>query len=971
MPVEADTSKLEADVEQKVKRTRKPDPIEVPVLTDAEKFEQDFRAAMDEGVKASEDADRAMRGSFTAMSSGSRALQAAMKDLAPPADDAARSLQGVGDKAANAGTKAAGSSGGFNLAAAGMVPMIAGALALAPALAAIPAITTVVVAGAGTMALGFGGVVSALKDYGTQSAATGQSSAQLAQTAFANSVAIRNAEDAITQAKKQAAQAAQTSAQNIYSAEERVASSAYSLQQAEQTLQNAEQTEMDAQKALTQARIDAANKLVDLNNAAADSNIAVQQAQLTLVEAQEKLNAVMGSGLSTDDQKKQAQIDLAKAVQGVKDAQQHQVEAQQSANDANKTGVDGMQQVVSAQKAVTSATQGVASAQHGVASAALGQKDAQTALARAVAAAAQQQRDSAAAIAKAVQNLSDTYEQQRLAAAAAASSGQAAANKFARDMANLSPAAQAFVTQLIGMKGGLKELEATAQSTMLPGFSSLLNSLSGSLPGINTAVGKMGTLIGGLATQFGILFQSPAFRGELSAVFQQGLGFAQKFGDGITQMVQGVTTAVSQAGPIVSGLGDGFKTLLSSGIPEFFQGLVTNASGAGSALNGILTIVSNLLGPIGTLSSAVDAALAPALQVLASPAVQQALMSIATSLGQILLALSPVITMLAQGLAGALQIVAPLLASLAKFIQDNQRWLVPLAKAITIATIAWWGLNAAMAANPIVLIITGITTLVLGLIYAWEHFKGFRDFIKAMWKDIQAGFDLFLGFVKQWWPELLAPFTGGATLIVGHWNDIVNFVKLLPGRLAAAATGLWSWITRMWDNDVAGPISRAFDTVITSVTGLPGRLAKAGGGMWDWIRDTFKTAINTVIGWWDSLSFGIPKVHIPGTNVDVGGGSIGVPQIPYLAVGGMLPSGITAVIGERGWEPLRLPDGTVVVPHANAQQAMASAAAAGSAGGSRVQVELVSSGAEDYFLRFLRHAIRVRGGDVQKVLGVS
>lgn len=41
----------------------------------------------------------------------------------------------------------------------------------------------------------------------------------------------------------------------------------------------------------------------------------------------------------------------------------------------------------------------------------------------------------------------------------------------------------------------------------------------------------------------------------------------------------------------------------------------------------------------------------------------------------------------------------------------------------------------------------------------------------------------------------------------------------------------------------------------------------------------------------------------------------------------------------------------------------------GNGGGGTVQVELVSGGAEDYFLRFMRHAIRLRGGNVQSVLG--
>lgn len=1009
VPVEADASKLEVEAEAKVKAV-KTSPIKVPLEVDgaafeaellasfaegekhadeaskamlssfkalesgiralraasdelkpaaeaADDFETEFRKAMDEGARVSEDADREMRRSFTSMESGSRALRAALTELAPAAE--------------NAGKKIADSGNGFSLAALKMPALISGALALGPALAAIPAVTAAVVVGAGAMTLGFGGVISALKDYGQQTVSSGQSGAQLAQTEFSNAVAIRNAQQAITDAKKQAAQAAQSSANQIYSAQERVAQSAYSMQQAEQTLADAEKSEENAQKALTQARLDAANQLKDLNNQAADSVIAVQQAELNLTEARENLIKVTSSGLSTDDQKRQAQIDLQSATQGLKDAQQKQIESQQAADAANKSGVDGMANVVSAQDAVTKGAQGVASAQHGVADAAQAQKDAQTALARAVQASAQQQADSAEAIQKAVQNLADTQKQQALAAAAAASSGGASVNKFAQDMANLTPAGQAFVNQLLGMKGGFDQLKATAQTSLLPGFMPLLAGLSDSMPGINKAIDAMGHLIGGVATQFGQLLQSPAFRGELGKIFNDGLNAAKTFASGVVPMVEGVTNALSKAGPIVQGIANGFHTLMTSGIPDFFSGLTSNANGAGNLFQNVLTLVSNIAGPLGTISGAMATALAPAFQVLASPQVQQALQSLANSIAQILIVLSPVVTMIAQGLAGALRIAAPLLQSLAKFLQDNQTWVVPLAKGIALAAIAFWGLNAALAANPIVLVGMALAGLVLGLIYAWEHFAGFRDFMKAMWRDIQIGFDAFLGFVKKWWPELLAPFTLGASEIVGHWNSIVDFTKKLPGRLASAAAHIWDWVTQLWDKYVAGPVSKAFDTSVSWVAALPGRFARAGAGLWDWIRDSFKTAINTVIGWWNSLSFGIPKVHIPGTDIDVGGGTIGVPQIPYFARGGVLPAGLTAAIGDGGWEPLRLPDGTTVVPHANAQSAMNSATLTSGGAGGRVQVELVSSGAEDYFLRFLRHAIRVRGGNVQTVLGVN
>ena len=977
VPVEADASKLEQDVERKVKRTKKPAPIDVPVEASTGDFEQQFRAAMDEGIKASGDADRAMRQSFTSMESGSRSLRAAMADLEPAAEESGRGIEDAGNKADDAGKKASSAGGGFSLAALKMTGLITAALTLAPALAALPAVGAAITVGMGTMSLGLGGVISALKDYGAQSASSGQSGAQLAQTAFSNAVAIRNAEQAIADAKKQSARAAQSSADQIYSAQERVAQATYGVQQAQQALTDAQQSATQAQQALTQAYADATNQLVDLNNAAADSSIAVEQAELRLTEARQNLAQVTGSSLSTDDQKRQAQIDLMAATQGLKDAQQKQIESQQAADAANKSGVDGMQSVVSAQNAVQKANEGVANAQHGVASATQAQTDAQTALARAVQASAQQQADSAEAIAKAEQNLSDTYEQQKLAAAAAASSGSAAADKFAQDMAKLTPAGQAFVNQLLSMRGGLDQLKATAQTTMLPGLTTMLQQSSPLLPIFNKAVGDMGTIIGNTAKSFGTLMQSPAFQGQLTKVLGEGAGLANSFASGLSGMVSGIMQAASNAGPIVSGIGNGIKLLMTSGIPDFLNGLATNATQIGQGFQGVLTIVSNLAGPLGTVASAVGAALAPGIQVLASPQVQQALQSIGTSIAQILIVLAPVVTMLAQGLAGALRIAEPLLQSLAKFMQDNATWVVPLTKGIAAATLAFIAFNAVLAVNPVILLGEAIAGLVLGLIYAWEHFKGFRDFMLIIWKVIKVQFDFFLDFAKKWWPELLIPFTGGISEIIGRWGLVKTFFTIDIPRFFGA---LLQFVKQWWP-ELLAPFTGGVSEIIAHWGSIedffakaPGRLASLGAHLFDWIPAAFKWAINTVIGWWDSLSFPLPQIHIPGTDVNVGGGSIGVPFIHPFATGGVLPGGITAAIGDRGWEPLRLPDGTTVIPHANAQS-MAASGALATSGGGVLQVEWVGGNAGDEFLTWLRKNIRIRHGSdpnsVQKALGQS
>jgi len=123
-------------------------------------------------------------------------------------------------------------------------------------------------------------------------------------------------------------------------------------------------------------------------------------------------------------------------------------------------------------------------------------------------------------------------------------------------------------------------------------------------------------------------------------------------------------------------------------------------------------------------------------------------------------------------------------------------------------------------------------------------------------------------------------------------------------------------------------------------------------GMFDGIKSAFKSAINWVIEKWNSISFSIPKVG------PFGGGTIGTPDIPKLAVGGdVLRSGLALIhAGER------------VVPAARVKPlgGMAEQTA-------RQLVEILLRGefrvAGNDLVVVIRKEVEDRGGDVQHVLG--
>jgi phage-related minor tail protein len=234
------------------------------------------------------------------------------------------------------------------------------------------------------------------------------------------------------------------------------------------------------------------------------------------------------------------------------------------------------------------------------------------------------------------------------------------------------------------------------------------------------------------------------------------------------------------------------------------------------------------------------------------------------------------------------------------------------------------GLAMRFAMGPVGLIITAIALVAAGLVYAYNHSSKFRAIVQGAMRGAGAVFKWFgnavssvFGWIKRNWPLLLAIITGPIGLAVygirKHGDKIIGFLKGLPGRAGRAVRGMWNGIT---------------------------------GG--------FKSAMNTVIGGWNRLSFTLPSVTVFGKRI--GGFTLSTPDIPMLAKGGIVTGPTLALLGE-GRNPRE-----AVVP-------LDRAGGLGLGGGQmRVALELV--GAENEFLRFMRKIVRVVGrGDVQRAFG--
>lgn len=231
-------------------------------------------------------------------------------------------------------------------------------------------------------------------------------------------------------------------------------------------------------------------------------------------------------------------------------------------------------------------------------------------------------------------------------------------------------------------------------------------------------------------------------------------------------------------------------------------------------------------------------------------------------------------------------IVTPLVAGLVAY--------KAITLGITAATTAWNAiqmvLNGTMMLNPVGLIVAAIVGLVAIVVLIATKTTWFQTIWEVVWNAVSAAWDWVWGKLKEGFELLKGAFqaigdkvTEIKDWIVGKWNELVDFVTGLPGRVATAASGMWQSIL-----DSAGAakdwVVGKFDDLVGFVTGLPGKIRDATSGMWDGIKDAFKSVINWVIGKWNSFAGSMKMPDLP--FVPNRGKSF-LPQIPLLASGGV------------------------------------------------------------------------------------
>jgi hypothetical protein len=186
-----------------------------------------------------------------------------------------------------------------------------------------------------------------------------------------------------------------------------------------------------------------------------------------------------------------------------------------------------------------------------------------------------------------------------------------------------------------------------------------------------------------------------------------------------------------------------------------------------------------------------------------------------------------------------------------KFIPAMQ-WLVDhdLAGPIVGLAAAMWGLNAALAANPVTLIVGGILILIGVLVLIgieWDR----------VWKAISE--NPFIAGILLSISQMTLAIIGGVGVIQwlarewdANWKwmsdavkNAVDFIKPYWDGLKDTASTVTGWIVTAWNG-----VSDAFSAVVTSVSGSLNDMKQG----WEDVKNAATDVYNWVKGKWDALA---------------------------------------------------------------------------------------------------------------------
>ena len=337
--------------------------------------------------------------------------------------------------------------------------------------------------------------------------------------------------------------------------------------------------------------------------------------------------------------------------------------------------------------------------------------------------------------------------------------------------------------------------------------------------------------------------------------------FEGAFGNLEATIVDGAANIVNTVKPYITGavtaLGDGIGKAMqwvndftgalvkTEGVQTFANGVKSIAGAVGSIVGPFAGVIGSLLGFTGGADSAKDSA---------------------------------------QRLSDVLDFVGGILQSVGTFVQQNADWMQALAIAVmagygafqlfsiiqtvvgfikafsvaeTAATAAQWLLNAAMSANPIMILVVAIAALVAGLVWFFTQTEAGRQLWAEFTGFLQSKWQYITDFFQTTWQNITQWFSDAAANIQNGWNALTAFIGSIPGRIQVFFAGIGQWFANKF-NEVRNGIANGFNSAVSFVASIPGRILNAlgnlGGLLWNAGASIMRGFLNGLKSVWGNIT---------------------------------------------------------------------------------------------------------------------
>lgn len=212
-----------------------------------------------------------------------------------------------------------------------------------------------------------------------------------------------------------------------------------------------------------------------------------------------------------------------------------------------------------------------------------------------------------------------------------------------------------------------------------------------------------------------------------------------------------------------------------------------------------------------------------------------------------------------------------------------------------------WAFNAAMSANPLVLVGIAIAAVVAAVIIAYKKFDWFRELVDKVGHALKTGFVAAFEKVR----EVVGAVVG---FVTQHWRGLAQVLLVITGPLGAIIAAVWKFHDQI--GNAVGKVVEFFRSIPSKLAELPGRMLDFGKnivtGIWEgvsgagsWLMGKLKEWALSVIPGWMKKVLGI---HSPsrvmaelGTNIAAGVG-VGI-QDGTRHVYGAMKGVHTAILG--------------------------------------------------------------------------